>query len=76
MKVVNPALFPNNANSFGGDSPENKNYYHPEQLGQAKREFVEYYEHQRYHESLEDLNPADIYYGRKEASIKLREKIK
>jgi len=38
--------------------------------------FVEHYNHQRYHESLSNVTPADAYFGRDEAIIKQRERIK
>jgi len=38
--------------------------------------FVEYYNHLRYHESLKNVTPADAYFGRAEAIIKQRERIK
>jgi len=37
---------------------------------------VEYYNHQRYHESLKNVTPADAYFGRAESIIKQRERIK
>ena len=40
-----------------------ENYYLPGQLETAIGHFVEYYHHERYHESLNDLKPADVYYG-------------
>ena len=40
------------------------NDYLPGQLESAIGHFVEYYNHQRYHESLNNLAPADVYYGR------------
>ena len=38
--------------------------------------FVEYYNHRRYHESLNNVTPADAYFGRADAIIKQRERIK
>ncbi len=40
------------------------NYYTPQDLIQAIGEFVNYYNHHRYHESLNNLTPADVYFGR------------
>lgn len=51
-------------------------YYFPGELEQAIREFVEYYNHQRYHESLDNLKPADVYYGRGKRIIIQREILK
>ncbi|MBM3414701.1 MAG: transposase [Bacteroidetes bacterium] len=47
------------------------NYYHPEQLIDAIRDFVEYYNHDRYHESLQNVTPSAVYYGRKEQILHL-----
>jgi putative transposase len=41
-----------------------ENYYLPRQLEQSIGEFVEYYDNCRYHESLDNLTPADVYFGR------------
>jgi len=38
--------------------------------------FVEYYNHQRYHESLSNLTPADVYFGRGESILEERRAIK
>ena len=46
------------------------NYYLPGQLEQSIEEFV------RYHESLDNLTPADVYFGRGQAILERREKIK
>lgn len=51
-------------------------YYSPEELERALEEFVNYYNHNRYHESLQNLTPADVYYGRGEFILKERERIK
>ncbi len=38
--------------------------------------FVEHYNHQRYHESLNNVTPADAYFGGAPAILKQRERIK
>ena len=38
--------------------------------------FVEHYNHQRYHEGLKNVMPADAYFGRVKAIIQQRERIK
>jgi len=37
---------------------------------------VEYYNNNRYHESLDNVTPADVYYGRDGKIISKRDKIK
>ena len=41
-----------------------ENYFFPDQLRAALGSFVDYYNNERYHESLENMTPADIYFGR------------
>ena len=41
-----------------------ENYYLPGQFEQSIGEFVEYYNNCRYHESLDKLTRADVYFGR------------
>jgi len=53
-----------------------QNYYSPSELEASIAEFVQFYNYKRYHESLENLTPADVYYGRKEEILTEREKIK
>jgi putative transposase len=53
-----------------------EHYYLPEQLENAIAKFVEYYNYHRYHESLNNLTPADVYYGRSEKILKQRLRIK
>ena len=53
-----------------------ENYYLPGQLEQSIGEFVEYYNNCRYHESLDNLTPADVYFGRGPDILKRRETIK
>ena len=45
-------------------------------LEQEIERFVEYYNYHRYHESLDNLTPADVYFGRKRECLYLREMIK
>jgi len=53
-----------------------ENYYLPGQLEQSIGEFVEYYNNRRYHESLDNLPPVDVSFGRGSAILKRRESIK
>ena len=53
-----------------------ENYFLPEALERAIRSFVEQYNHHRYHESLNNLTPADVYFGRAKEVLNRREKIK
>jgi len=53
-----------------------ENYYLPGELEERIREFVDYYNHERYHESLNNLTPADVYYGRGQTVLDRRERIK
>ena len=39
-------------------------YYLPDHVESAVGHFVEYYKHERYHESLSNLTSADVYYRR------------
>ncbi len=41
-----------------------ENYYLPGDLKAQLEAFVEHYNHQRYHESLNNVTPADAYFGR------------
>ena len=50
-----------------------ENYYFPEQLKERLSEFVDYYNNRRYHESLQNLTPADVYFGRGEKILKQRQ---
>jgi transposase InsO family protein len=50
--------------------------YFPWELEAALRDFVGYYNNERYHESLDNLTPADAYFGRKYAVVSERDKIK
>ena len=52
------------------------NYYLPGELQEQLQRFITYYNHERYHESLDNLTPADVFYGRGQAILDQREKIK
>jgi transposase InsO family protein len=52
------------------------NYYYPWELEKQLREFVTYYNHERYHESIDNLTPADLFAGRRQAILEKREEIK
>jgi transposase InsO family protein len=41
-----------------------ENYFFPDELRAALVSFVHYYNNERYHESLENMTPADVYFGR------------
>lgn len=53
-----------------------ENYYYPEQLKERLTEFVDYYNNRRYHESIQNLTPADVYFGKGEKILKQRQIIK
>jgi len=51
-------------------------YYFPEQLEEEIGRFIEYYNHRRYHESLNNVTPADMYLGRQREIVSRREQLK
>jgi putative transposase len=53
-----------------------ENYYLPSDLERAVADFVEHYNHRRYHESLDNLTPADVYFGRGQRILDSRKEIK
>ena len=53
-----------------------QNYFLPTALETEIASFVNYYNHQRYHESLDNLTPADIYFGRAKEVLTKRDHIK
>ena len=53
-----------------------QHYYSPTELRDAIADFVDYYKNQRYHESLDNMTPADVFYGKEKEVKTKREKIK
>ena len=53
-----------------------ENYYLPGDLEAHIGRFVDHYNHRRYHESLQNLTPADVYFGRGQTILLQREGIK
>ena len=53
-----------------------ENYYLPGDLKAEIGAFVADYNHRRYHESLANLTPADVYFGRGETILLKRQRIK
>ena len=53
-----------------------ENYYLPGDREKQVEAFVEHYNHQRYYESLSNVTPADVYFGRAQTIIKQRERTK
>ena len=59
-----------------------ENYYFPWELETALRDFTRklrllpYYNHERYHEALDNVTPADAYFGRRYEILSKRGRIK
>ena len=51
------------------------NYYLPGDLERQIDGFVRHYNHVRYHESIDNLTPADVYFGRAETILAERQRI-
>ena len=53
-----------------------ENYFLPGDLNASIERFVTHYNHERYHESLKNVTPADVYFGRDKVILLERERIK
>jgi putative transposase len=53
-----------------------QHYYFPEELRVEVERFIEYYNNYRYHESLKNVTPADVYFGRMEEIQEKRHRTK
>ena len=53
-----------------------ENYYLPGELKMRIEEFIIYYNTRRYHESINNLTPEDVFLGRGNAILEERQKIK
>ncbi|MCK5885449.1 MAG: integrase core domain-containing protein, partial [Alcanivorax sp.] len=53
-----------------------ENYFLPGDLECQIEAFIEHYNYQRYHESLDNVTPADAYFGRASAVLDRCRKIK
>jgi transposase InsO family protein len=53
-----------------------ENHFFPGNLEAQIGAFVDHYNHRRYHESLGNLTPVDVYFGRGQAILQQRERIK
>jgi putative transposase len=53
-----------------------ENHYFPDELEQAVSAFVEHYNLKRYHEALNNLTPADVFFGRARELLNRRQDIK
>jgi len=53
-----------------------EHYYYPWELEQAISKWVEHYNHDRYHESLDNVTPADVYEGKRNEILDQRAAVK
>ena len=45
-----------------------ENYYYPWEREKALAKWINHYNHEQYHESLDNVTPADVYEGRETTS--------
>ena len=53
-----------------------RNYYQKEELERELEKFVDYYNNERVHESLDNVTPADVYHGRHHEILTARQLLK
>jgi len=53
-----------------------ENHYFPGQLEHAIGAFVEHYHQRRHHEALDNLTPADLYFGHAKTVVQQRQGVK
>lgn len=53
-----------------------EHYYYPWELKERLEGFVNYYNYERYHESINYITPADVYAGRRDEILSETERIK
>jgi len=53
-----------------------ENYFLPGDLKGQIGKFIDHYNNHRYHENLQNLTPADVYFGRGKTILMERERIK
>ena len=61
---------------LASDGVKLENYYFPWELEHAIEEWVTHCNHERYHESLNNVTPADVYNGRRNDILDRRSMIK
>ena len=78
--LTDPTLPPPGEDGVGGNAgfvfPFVRLNVDPGDLEARIEAFVEHYNHRRYHESLNNLTPADVYFGRGQTILLERERIK
>ena len=62
--------------SFQGYRILLENYYLAGELETQIETLIAHYNHLRYHESIDNLTPADVYFGRSQTILLERERIK
>ena len=51
-------------------------YTSPSSLRRAMADFIDFYNHRRYHEGVGNVTPADVYYGRRDQILEQRRVLK